>query len=188
MMKQRERTTTRDCRRARRLRRARGWVTGGLVTLALLGAGQSASTAWADTPTDAGPRDARVETSNDSDVTFVAVVRQRPAFAGVGEADLVQLGHLTCQALDRGATDDDLVAAGRPTFSPADMGWLMGASIVTYCPSHMDRIQAQPQGGQGAGSSSAQASPRSTGPGSTDSILRESERRMWESYRNRINP
>lgn len=187
-MEIRERITTVD-RRARRRRRARVWASGGLVTLALLGVGQSVSMAWADTGTNASPRDARVEMSADSDATFVAVVRERPAFAGVSEADLVQLGHLTCRALDRGATDDELVAAGRPTFSPEDMGWLTGASIVTYCPSHMDRIQAaQPQGGQSTGSAPPQASPHSTGPGSTDSILRESERRMWESYRNRINP
>jgi hypothetical protein len=166
------------------------------------GANNAMATTTASVPSPTpGNSATTADNTSSPDARFLKVVRERPFFREFTDADLTGLGHLTCEALDSGANMQDIIDAGRPKVPADDMGWLGGASIGAYCPTHLNLVTSpsNPAGlpGNPAGEptepeTTYPAPPPLTysdggGPGSTSSIIRDSYGKMLDSYRNRIN-
>ena len=107
---------------------------------------------------------------------FLEVVRERPSFTGFTDKDLTGLGHLTCEALDRGATLQDVVDAGRPSIPANDMGWLAGASIGAYCPAHLDLVNSS------SNAAGSPANPPSVSPPTPDARTIPEVRVPYQPY------
>lgn len=80
------------------------------------------------------------------DEIFVSTLRsEAPGLAaGASDAELVELGNTTCGALDTFNGDPEALFyalyAEDPTLDYGDVGTLVGASIVAYCPEYSGNI------------------------------------------------
>jgi hypothetical protein len=92
--------------------------------------------AWADPALPPDQSGTSASGTSNSDATFLQLVRQRPIFARTDDNTLIGMGHLVCKALDSGVNPQQLAAEASPAVSPYDTGWLLGSSVVTYCPAH----------------------------------------------------
>lgn len=84
--------------------------------------------------------------SNDStdnvDDVFIRVVREQMPEEGISDYQLIDLGHNICTALDGGMSPVDVAIIGvRAGMSPYNSGFIIGASVVAYCPRHRDLIE-----------------------------------------------
>jgi Protein of unknown function (DUF732) len=126
--------TAATTRRHRGMKRLIGMAVA--VSASLLISGAAAEMAWADPAPPSGQSATSTGRTSDSDAAFLQVVRQRPVFARTDDNTLISMGHLVCRALDSGVTVQQLAAEASPTVSPYDAGWLLGSSVVVYCPAH----------------------------------------------------
>jgi hypothetical protein len=80
------------------------------------------------------------------DEVFVATVRENaPNMSrGASDADLIELGETTCQALDTLGGDPEALFYALyeedPTLDYGEVGALVGASISVYCPEYSGQI------------------------------------------------
>lgn len=106
------------------------------VSVSVLISGAGAGTAWADPAPPPDQSATSAGGTSNSDAAFLRAVRQRPVFAHTDDNTLIGMGHLVCRALDSGVTVQQLATEAGPTVSPYDTGWLLGSSVVAYCPAH----------------------------------------------------
>ena len=86
------------------------------------------------------PTTTPVENVVDPDDLFLAVIGDEIPGAGAAH---VKVAKAACEALDDGATLPQLILVGLDTDSglePEQLGFLLGAGIVAYCPEHQDLI------------------------------------------------
>lgn len=75
------------------------------------------------------------------DEAFISVVRDQLPTDDISDNDLVGLGHNICIALDSGKSTTSVAMVGVENgLSPYDAGFLVGASIAAYCPSHKNEV------------------------------------------------
>lgn len=79
--------------------------------------------------TPATPAPAAVTALSVSDANYLRSVRQRPAFSGVSNQDLIAWGRDVCNQLGAGAT-----TFSSSQFTPDDTGALVYAAAAAYCP------------------------------------------------------
>lgn len=92
------------------------------------------------TPTETETYSPPVSMSKD-DIMYAAV---EPKLNGYyKKKDVIELGHLSCKALDQGMTLTDLTLMTMETgMDAADVGIIVGASVAAFCPEHKDTIES----------------------------------------------
>lgn len=88
-----------------------------------------------------------VANGSDNESAFLASVRANaPVLESVPDSKLLTLGHTICTTLDNGASVDSVVQAALSSATSAEqahaLGVVIGASVVAFCPSHVDEVQA----------------------------------------------
>lgn len=86
------------------------------------------------------PTTAPVENVVDPDSLFLAVIDDE--IPGAGQAH-IRVAKAACEALDDGATIEQLIVVALNSDSglePGQIGTLLGAGVVAYCPEHADLI------------------------------------------------
>lgn len=122
-------------------------LASGLVVVsyaAKLGAG--AETSRAGGPVAPGPvtvGSARAPGATPSvDPVYLGAMRQRLAFAGSDSAELYSMGGDTCAELDSGRDFGAVVGGGGGRgLEPEDVGYLVGVSVMAYCPRHKPMLE-----------------------------------------------
>lgn len=116
----------------------------GTTTTALDGkpADPPAAASPAETPTTEAPAAGEL-TGQETDSLFVAFVRdEAPTFRWTPRRQLINLGHVTCDAFDSGSTFVDVATLAIDAgFTPAEGGTLIGASVAAYCPRHAGLLE-----------------------------------------------
>lgn len=118
-----------------------------LAAAAALAVGLTACNTADATPVNTiGRTTAPLETTSafSDDDLFLAVVRPEIPEAGAAH---IAVGKAVCEALDDGATLDEvfiaMISAG-DHFTPEQLGTLAGAGVGAYCPEHNDLIGGDP--------------------------------------------
>lgn len=102
---------------------------------------ETASSSTTETPTPS-----TTESPTASEDQFYRLMRQNTAVRGTDE-ELKELGQSVCESFDAGHSVDSvawvLVDSG---FSSFDSGFTIGASVGTFCPEHMNKIDDYTEG------------------------------------------
>lgn len=86
--------------------------------------------------------------SSSKNEIFLSVLRDHgDTYTGAPDADLIELGHQTCDTLDMGVTVEDMAAyMVQENIDPDFAGFLIGAAVGVFCPEYTNQID----GGTGA--------------------------------------
>jgi hypothetical protein len=124
-------------------------VIGAIAVTTLLSGAVGSGTAWAD-PGSAGDQAGNGTYAADPliDPTYVKAMRTPDSgwTATTSDADLIKMGHESCQALDNGQNIVQIIGllqTERPDASPHSDGYLIGVATVSYCPQHTKTIMDQ---------------------------------------------
>jgi hypothetical protein len=110
-------------------------IIGALVVLAVIGAALP----------DKKPASTRstVEQPLTGEHAYLAIMQAHLKPTVVSDTILLNAGHSVCDALDRGASVDEVATASLASSLPAaEIGYTMGAAIGTMCPSHNAELSA----------------------------------------------
>lgn len=119
----------------------------GLVGLALLVPACSSNSEPAPKETvyvqqDSAPQAPQESESEKNERVYLEIIREELASAqGVPDATILELGHNICNALDDGATLNDIGEVGMSAgMSAYDIGFIVGAATAAFCPQHSNLV------------------------------------------------
>jgi hypothetical protein len=77
-----------------------------------------------------------------ADASFLQAIAVHPSFDVVPDAQLIDVGHAICSALDSGQLDIDGVgaAAGGSGLTADQLVVLVASAVGAYCPEHEDQF------------------------------------------------
>lgn len=96
----------------------------------------------------AGCEKAKPTVTNSKNQTFLTVVRtEYPDLKSLSNARLIGVAHATCNALDNGASAEQVImaiASSADTTSRArELGYVVGAGVAVYCPQYKNEFSSQ---------------------------------------------
>lgn len=82
---------------------------------------------------------------------FLAVLADQAYFSSIPEADLLELGHSICEALNTGSSFDQVLGAALESgVPPFEAGYMVGAAVGSFCPAYEDDMDDYLGGGSNA--------------------------------------